>query len=435
MPLIYSIAKSYKKHTIIFLIIASIFGGIFYSSSMAASIDDLRDNISNKKMEVVDLEKEIVRLDSEIKDAVNEAGTLKGEIKLIDNNRKKLDTKIKLTNSQINLAALNIEELEKEIGTKKEKIVSGKETIAGSLKIINEKKSDSIVQFFFSENSVSEFMYEIDQLGELQKAILDNLTDLKKAKNELETNKTKLDKEKKKLLALKSQLIDEKKIADQNKQEKDRLLNLTKNKESNYKKLLGETIRRREAVEKEILSYEAELQVAIDPNSLPAIGSKILNWPLTKIYITQYFGNTSFAKQNAQAYNGLGHNGVDLRASVGTPVFAALGGKVVGTGDTDLTCRGASYGRWVLIDHNNGLSTLYAHLSLIKVSADQEIGTKDLIAYSGNTGYATGPHLHFSVFATKGVGIMNLKSKVPGCGIYTMPRASFNAYLNPLSYL
>ncbi len=107
---------------------------------------------------------------------------------------------------------------------------------------------------------------------------------------------------------------------------------------------------------------------------------------------------------------------------------------VRGVGDTDLVCRGASYGKWILVEHPNGLSTLYAHLSLIKVSTGQQVLLGEIIGYSGNTGYSTGPHLHFTVYATQGVQIAQRKSAVCG-GSYTMPIADLKAYLNPMSYL
>ena len=148
--------------------------------------------------------------------------------------------------------------------------------------------------------------------------------------------------------------------------------------------------------------------------------------------ITQYFGNTAFAKSGA--YNGSGHNGVDFGTPVGTKLKATLGGTVIGTGDTDVTCAGASYGKWILIQHNNGLASLYAHLSLIKVSKNDVVSTGDLIGYTGNTGYSTGPHLHLTVFATAAVKVESRPSRACGGRSYTMPVAALNAYLNPMDY-
>ena len=188
------------------------------------------------------------------------------------------------------------------------------------------------------------------------------------------------------------------------------------------------------ALEEEISRIEEKIRIEIDPASLPISRSGVLAWPLDKITITQDFGNTPFATKNPQIYNGKGHNGVDFRASVGESVLAADDGRVIDVGDTDKQCRGVSYGRWILIEHSNNLSTLYAHLSLIKVSAGETVKRGQLVGYSGDTGYVTGPHLHFTVFATQGVQVQKVKSKV--CGTYmTVPISALNAYLNPLDYL
>jgi murein DD-endopeptidase MepM/ murein hydrolase activator NlpD len=128
------------------------------------------------------------------------------------------------------------------------------------------------------------------------------------------------------------------------------------------------------------------------------------------------------------------HNGVDFRAGIGTPVKTALSGVVWGTGNTDIARGCYSYGKWILIKHANGLTTIYGHLSQIKVVAGDKVITGDVIGYSGNTGYSTGPHLHFGVYATQGV-IMEKYSQSKSCKTVVLPLADPKAYLNPMSYL
>jgi murein DD-endopeptidase MepM/ murein hydrolase activator NlpD len=154
--------------------------------------------------------------------------------------------------------------------------------------------------------------------------------------------------------------------------------------------------------------------------------------------ITQYFGNTSFSTANPQIYNGSGHNAIDLGVPVGTPVEAALAGTVMDTGNTDSAPGCYSFGKWVVIKHANGLATLYAHLSSINTSAGQSVGTGTVIGYSGMTGYATGPHLHFGVYAAQGIQILTLaqyRGATSPCANAKMPVAPKDAYLNPMSYL
>ncbi len=93
---------------------------------------------------------------------------------------------------------------------------------------------------------------------------------------------------------------------------------------------------------------------------------------------------------NGQARNP--HNGMDIAAPAGTPVVAALDGRVLDTGDYFFP------GKIVLLDHGAGLLSLYAHLNEIGVATDQPIAAGAALGKVGATGRVTGPHLHFSVY-------------------------------------
>lgn len=90
---------------------------------------------------------------------------------------------------------------------------------------------------------------------------------------------------------------------------------------------------------------------------------------------------------------GGGHTGIDYRADVGTPVQAGRTGKV-----SQIT--GGWAGGWgtsVVLDHGNGVTTRYAHLSKSAVSAGETVSQGSIVGYSGNSGFSTGPHLHFEM--------------------------------------
>ena len=86
-----------------------------------------------------------------------------------------------------------------------------------------------------------------------------------------------------------------------------------------------------------------------------------------------------------------GHTGMDLAVPTGTPIRAALPGTVT------VSQYNSSYGYYVMIDHGNGLSTLYGHNSQLLAQVGQTVEAGDVIARSGSTGRSTGPHLHFEV--------------------------------------
>ncbi|MBB5746417.1 M23 family metallopeptidase [Brevundimonas variabilis] len=86
------------------------------------------------------------------------------------------------------------------------------------------------------------------------------------------------------------------------------------------------------------------------------------------------------------------HKGVDIAAPTGTSVFAATEGRVLRTG-----YQPEGYGRFVELEHPNGMTTLYAHLSRIDVAGGQTVMASQRVGLVGSTGFSTGPHLHFEV--------------------------------------
>lgn len=417
----------------------------------ASTIDELRQKIDEDNKKMAEIEKEIQQYENEISKIASESKTLKNQIYQLELNRKKIASEINLTQQQIQTAALNVQSLDMEIRQKIDKISKRKDTLAETVRNINETESSSIVEIVLSKENFSEFFNNLENVQSFQKKINVNLKELRSLKEALEEEKSKKEAEKNKLGQFKSRLVDQKTLVEINKIDKNKLLTATENKESNYKNILAQKIKLKEEFEQELLELESQLKITIDPKSLPSAGKGVLKWPFTNVKmmqcgssssllgniycVTQHFGNTPFASANPQLYKSGTHNGIDFRASEGTEILASLGGIVKGAGDTDKTCKSASYGKWILIEHDNGLSTLYAHLSLIKVSSGQKVSTGQLIGYSGNSGSSTGPHLHYTVYATKGVQISSFSSKVCSDKIYTIPVASFNSYLNPLSYL
>jgi murein DD-endopeptidase MepM/ murein hydrolase activator NlpD len=87
------------------------------------------------------------------------------------------------------------------------------------------------------------------------------------------------------------------------------------------------------------------------------------------------------------------HHGLDLAAPIGTPIYAPAAGKII------LRERQTQYGNTVVIDHGYGIETVYGHMSKFAAKLGQTVRRGDIIGYVGNTGYSTGPHLHYEVHA------------------------------------
>ncbi|MFH0755588.1 MAG: peptidoglycan DD-metalloendopeptidase family protein [bacterium] len=421
--------KTRSNIKIIFFICFFIF--LNCSFVYSATEEELKEQIQKITETKNQLEQEIIVYEKQIKDIGEQTISLKNTIKSLDATINKNLLDIKLTQNNINSKQLEIEKLSTNIGENIITIKQNTKATALLLNEINKNDNSSFIENFLAYKNLSEFWNEEQSLYNIQNEIQKKIFETKNTKTILENNKVSTEKKKKDLLNFKSNLIDKKKLLDITKKEKKKLLVDTKNSEINFKKILADKKVLAEAFEKELLDFESELDFTIDKNKIPIAKNGILSWPLDIIKITQNFGITVDSKQ---LYKSGSHNGVDFRASIGTKVKAVSSGIVKGNGNTDTLCKGASFGQWVLIEHNNGLSSVYGHLSMIKVSTGQIVNTGDIIGYSGNTGYSTGPHLHLGVYSTQGVQIMSRKSAV--CkGTYIMPIADLKAYLNPLDYL
>lgn len=402
----------------------------------AETADELQANINLLSSKIQALDKEISEFNKKINQTQGEAKTLKQALANLELRRSALT-------KEIDLSLLKIKETQGKISDTQGKIVvtetilqRNKRALSEALRLLvtEEQALPPLINALSTGSHLSDTLDAAKRGADVSDAINQKVRELDDTKTTLATQKATYESSKEKLLNLNNALNDQKQLIEVTAKDKNDLLVKTKNKESEYQKLLSDKKIKKESLESEMSDVESRLKVIVDITKLPKYGKGVLKYPLAKPVITQYFGNTAFASGK---YNGAGHNGIDFGAKIGTPILAADDGTVIGTGNTDAACVGVSYGKWVLIRHTNGLTTLYGHLSVIQVVVGQTVTSGQKIALSGNTGYATGPHLHFTVYASDAVhvtGPTEYKSKV--CGTYLiMPISPKDGYLNPIPYL
>lgn len=140
--------------------------------------------------------------------------------------------------------------------------------------------------------------------------------------------------------------------------------------------------------------YAAQRAASGNTGSVPvSTGTGVVSvgdliWPLpSSDLITSQFGNRDQPTAGAST----NHQGLDINANEGDAVVAAGGGTVISAGNM------GGYGNCVIIDHGNGVQTVYAHLSEVDVTVGQTVGQGDQLGGAGHTGIATGDHLHYEV--------------------------------------
>ena len=117
------------------------------------------------------------------------------------------------------------------------------------------------------------------------------------------------------------------------------------------------------------------------------INGDLFIWPVGG-YITSGYGFRTSPFDGARQF----HSGLDIGAPMGAPIKAAMAGRVAAVGFND------SFGNYVIVSHHSGYRTLYAHMSVVRVTAGAYVGTGQRIGDVGITGLTTGPHVHFTVY-------------------------------------
>ncbi len=433
---------SIVRHTLSFacgiLILPLLFVGAFSVSAQTSEVDKLKQEINDRSQRLLDIEKEIAQFEQDLKKVGAEKNTLQKAINQLELERKKVQADIRYTENKIAATDLELSQLILEIESTEKDIDKQKAAIGEIIRRSYKTDKQTIVEVMLQHKHLSEFWSQLDTMLQVQSSMAEKVENLDSLKLALDEKRDATEDRRGALVNLKDQYGNQSTVLANNKAERSELLSATKNKESEYQKIIKAKQAAREQITAEMRSFEAKLQFILDPTTIPTAGTAVFAWPLKNVVITQYFGGTEFAKRNAGVYGGRAyHPGVDFGVPRGTAIHAPLSGTVRATGNTDAVPGCWSWGKWTLIDHANGLSTLYAHQDTIAVTPGQRVATGEIIGYSGNTGYSTGPHLHFTVYAKDGVSVrqFNEIKTSTSCGSATTPVAATEAYLDPMNYL
>lgn len=405
--------------------LATILSGSFFMTVMAETPDELKAAIEKKRQEEQELGNQIKAVQGALETTAGEKQTLQRELNQINNNVKQLDLGIRYSKTAAEKLTYEIQDTQYTIEESEERIAERKKDIAEMLRQVQQKDtSEGPLMSILNGKSLTDTVGEIQALLEFQDKFSQEIRELRGYTVELDQH-LKTAEEKKKQKEIETESFKNKKvILDQTKQYQQQLLAQTKNKEQIYQSSLAELKKKQDQIDLEIAKLEEAARRNINVGALPKVDTGPLMMP-AQGKLTQGYGSTPFA---LRTYASKRHNGIDIAAPIGTPIYAASDGRVVGVADQDLYCRKGAYGKFVAITHYNGLTTLYAHLSLWTVSEGQEVKKGDVIGYMGNTGMSTGPHLHFTVYATP---TFKIAPAAKTCG----PKMPFGGDLNPFDYL
>ena len=331
----------------------------------------LNNKLSKNKEEQVELDDKIKNLDSQIKE---------------------IEENIKSTEDKIEGLNVETEEAKKEIQDLENKIKDNEDALGERLKVINNNYSMAYIKVILSSNSLSDFFNNIYMVKEVIQQDRDLLKELDENKSLVEEKKKSLEDKVKEQELLKSSLESDNNKLESDKAEVEELKNQLAKEEEELESQISKIIAEEEAAAKAQAEAEAQKQQATSSSTSSGASSNAVvtsgSWPVPGYSrISSPYGYRIHPVTGASSI----HTGIDIPAPTGTPVTAYDSGTVIYSGVQ------GTYGNTVMIRHNDGKVTLYAHNSALNVSVGQTVQKGQVVAKIGSTGRSTGPHLHFEI--------------------------------------
>ncbi len=367
--------------------------------SGTAQAGSLEDSIKQKQNAISQAEEEKKKLQSGLSD-------IKSMVKELEKSKNNLETYVQELDGKLATLEEKIEELQKQIEEKKKEVEQAKKDLSQAEAVAEKQYADMKLRLrYMYENSRSDGYLEVLLTAQSFADMINQAEYIEKL-SAYDSRKLLEYRQNVEYMQLCKQTLEEeeevlKETEDSLKTEQESVNTLIVEKEKQIKAFQGDISNKEEAIK----DYEAEIA---EQNSTIAALEKAVAEDKARLAeqnrlkydggmfqmpcpsykrISDDYGNRMHPTLHVEKF----HNGVDFAAPSGSPILAAYDGKVVGASYN------SSMGNYVMIDHGDGLYTIYMHASKLYVSSGQTVSKGQQIAAVGSTGRSTGPHLHFSV--------------------------------------
>lgn len=356
---------------------------VLFFSTLPVHADSIDSAISQQQQ----LEQQKQQAQSVLRNLTSTEDKINSQLAALNTQISKAEANLKQQNAQLALLTSQLQKTQQDLADKQTELANRQQVFAQRLKAMYEEGLyASYLELLFGANGLDDLITRVEYLTSLVNNDINLLSDIQAAKAQVAEKVSNLQTLTKQATNLKNQA-----------QQTTVSLNNTK---SQQQILLAQVKQKEVAESDEISQMEAEYQALTNKiHQLQAelikdktgINGRIEDWPLPGDYeISDPFG----PRINPVTHKKGSHTGIDIAASTGTPIHAAGDGIVLLAG---YSAPWGAYGNLVLIDHGNGVISLYGHQSKVAVSQGDKVKAGQVIGYVGSTGWSTGPHLHFEI--------------------------------------
>ncbi|MCS7233397.1 MAG: peptidoglycan DD-metalloendopeptidase family protein [Synergistetes bacterium] len=368
-----------------------IFFSLFLFSSIVSALDYDRE-IAEKQKLLDRIKKQLEEQERLIKTRAQREESLLEEIGKLDKEIEKLTLETKITSLKIDKLNAEINEKKKLIEKLLAELESKRELLASRVQAMYRYGRAGYLEALLRASSWESLALNSLYLRRIASYEASLIEEIERREREVSREKLELEKKLRELVALREKLKGEIASLNRKKSEREALLNKVRQEKAFYQKAYAEFEELSRQLEVTIRKLIADREAASLRRSGEISGFRLgqrrirMIWPVSGKIVSSYgyrvhpqFGTRDF------------HAGIDIEAPLGTAVKAAAGGEVIFAGWLK------GYGRVVIILHEGGVASVYAHLNDIVVNERDRVSQGQVIGSVGNTGLTTGAHLHFEV--------------------------------------
>lgn len=348
----------------------------FISAVLPVYADELEE--TRRQLEAIS--RNIDATQSKVTSVKKQESSIMGQIQSLEKEISSTENQITATEDRIAFLEDSIVATQADIEESEQNLKEKSELLSERLVVLHEQGEVTYLEVLLSATDFKDFLTRYEMVNSIIEQDVDLIASINQDKQDLEMRKSDLEVKKKELENALKQQESMRAQLDEQKAEKKQILASVQNERAAFEKALQEL----EETSRQLEQMIRQLQ----GGSSEALGTGVYTWPtpgfttITSPYGMRYHPILKTRKM---------HTGVDIGAPMSATIVAADSGKVIHAGWM------GGYGQVIVIDHGNGVSTLYAHQSAFLVGNGATVSKGQAIGKVGSTGWSTGPHLHFEV--------------------------------------